>query len=171
MPLRLDLVPIVRTLIQLLARVESQRNSCGKSLTVLTTTSMSPSLSKSPNAAPREALGSEMPGPAWKEMSAKWPLCRLLIEQLALRIAGFGAQLLDFGINVAVADEDVGPTVVIHVEKSATPAEKLGVRAESGSESGVLETGSAEIVVERRRVAGKICFDDVEVAVEIVVGR
>ena len=68
MPLRLDFMPMVLILIQLFRWCESQRRSCGKSLTQLTTTSMSPSLSKSPKAQPRAATGSMMPGPglSWK---------------------------------------------------------------------------------------------------------
>ncbi len=61
MPLRLDFVQMVRILIQLLPVLELQCRSWGKSLTVLTTTSMLPSLSKSPKAQPRAGKGSEMP--------------------------------------------------------------------------------------------------------------
>ena len=53
---------------------------------------------------------------------------QILVEQLALRVSGFGFQLLDFRIDVAVTDQDVGPAVVIHVEKSAAPAQELRVR-------------------------------------------
>src|SRR6266851_1347013 len=78
MPLRFDFVPMVLILIQLLPVRESHRNNCGKSLTVLTTTSMSPSLSKSPNAQPRAATGVEMPGPASNETSSNRPLRKFL---------------------------------------------------------------------------------------------
>ena len=78
MPLRFDFVPIVLTLIQLLPSFESQRSSCGGPLTVFTTISMSPSLSKSPKATPRAAAGVEMPGPALNEISWNCPLRRFL---------------------------------------------------------------------------------------------
>jgi len=97
-------------------------------------------------------------------------VAEIFVEQLALRIAGFGLELLDFGIDVAVADENVGPAVVVHVKKTAAPAEILRVLAEAGLIGGVLEIGAAEIVVERRGVAGKIGFDEIEIAVEIVIG-
>src|SRR2546425_10566760 len=96
-------------------------------------------------------------------------VAEIFVEQLLLRVAGFGLELLDLGIDVTVADENVGPAVVVHVEKAAAPAEILRVRAESGGESGVLEIGAAEIAIERGRVAGEIGFDDVEIAVEIVI--
>src|SRR3989442_10075704 len=101
---------------------------------------------------------------------AKTAVAQILVKELALRVARFRLELLDFGIDVPVTDEDVGPAVVVHVEKTATPAEILSVPAEASLESGVLETGAAEVAVEGRRVAGKICFDEIEIAVEIVIG-
>src|SRR6266849_10913793 len=98
------------------------------------------------------------------------PVAQILVKQLALRVAGFGLELLDFRIDVAVANENVGPAVVVHVEKPAAPAEILGVLPEAALVSGVLEIGAAEIVVKRGCVAGKICFDEIEIAVEIVIG-
>src|SRR5260221_1971177 len=52
-------------------------------------------------------------------------LFRSLVEELALRVARFRLELLDFGIHVAVADENVGPAVVVHVKKTAAPAKIL----------------------------------------------
>src|SRR3989441_4273970 len=97
-------------------------------------------------------------------------VAEIFVEQLLLRVAGFGFELLDFGIDVAVANENVGPAVVVHVEKAAAPAEILRVSAESSGESGVLEIGATEIAIERGRVAGEIRLDDVEIAVEVVIG-
>src|SRR5205807_2656945 len=67
-------------------------------------------------------------------------------------------------------DEDIRPTVVVHIKKTAAPAEVLRVLAEAALISGVLEIRAAKIVVERRRVAGEIRFDQIEIAVEIVIG-
>jgi len=98
-------------------------------------------------------------------------IAQILVKQLALRIAGFGLELLDFGIDVAIADEDVGPAVVVEIKKAATPAEILRVLAEAPLEGGVLKIRPAEIVVERGRVASEIGLDEIEVAVKIVIGR
>src|SRR5439155_1759819 len=98
------------------------------------------------------------------------PVAQIFVEQLALRITRFSLELLDFGINVTVANEDVGPAVIVHVKKTAAPAEILRVLAETALIGGVLEIRAAEIVVKRRRVAGEIRFDQVEIAVEIVIG-
>src|SRR5271157_1045947 len=95
---------------------------------------------------------------------------QILVQQFALGVSGFTFDLLDFGIDVAVADQNVGPAVVLHVEKTAAPAQKLGVRAQTRREGDVFETGPALVVIERRRVAGKVGFDDVKIAVEVIVG-
>src|SRR5258708_6413061 len=97
-------------------------------------------------------------------------VAEIFVKQLALRVAGFGLELLDFGIHVAVADENVGPAVVVHVEKAATPAKVLSVPAEAGLKSGIFKIRAAEVAVQRRSVAGKIRFDEIEIAVEIVIG-
>ena len=70
---------------------------------------------------------------------------------------------------MAVADEDIRPAIVVKIKKAAAPAEILGVLAEAALEGGVFEICAAEIVVERRRVAGEIGFDEIEIAVEIVI--
>src|SRR5260370_2144434 len=101
---------------------------------------------------------------------AKAAIAQIFVEQLALGVAGFGLELLDFGIDVAVADENVGLAVVVHVEKAATPAEVLSVPAEAGLKSGIFKIRAAEVAVQRRSVAGKIRFDEIEIAVEIVIG-
>src|SRR5207248_6966788 len=93
------------------------------------------------------------------------------VQQLALRITGFSFELLDLGIDMAVADQDVRPAVVIHVEESAAPAKILRVRSKAGGKGGVLETGIAEIAIERGRVAREIALHDVEIAVHVVIGR
>src|SRR3989442_370190 len=61
-------------------------------------------------------------------------VAEILVEKLALRIAGFGLELLDFGIDVAIAKQNIGPAVVVHIEKAAAPAEIKSVLAEAGLE-------------------------------------
>src|SRR5438309_1314801 len=53
------------------------------------------------------------------------PVAQIFVEQLALRITRSSLELLDLGINVTVANEDVGPAVIVHVKKTAAPAEIL----------------------------------------------
>ena len=70
---------------------------------------------------------------------------------------------------MAVADQNVCPPVVVHVEESAAPSQILRVRAQPRSEGRIFESRSAQIMIKRRRVAGEVGFHDVEIAVEIVV--
>ena len=72
---------------------------------------------------------------------------------------------------MAVADQNVGPAVVVHVKKTAAPSQILGVRAQSGRESGVFKIAVAEVVIERGRVACEVGLYDIEIAVHIVIRR
>src|SRR5205823_6152663 len=87
-----------------------------------------------------------------------------------LRVACFRFELLDFGIDVAVANQDVSPAVVVEAENAAAPAKILRVLAKTALKRGVFEACPAEIAVERWSVASKIGFDEVEIAVEIIIG-
>src|SRR2546426_177339 len=83
---------------------------------------------------------------------------------------GFCSDGFDLDPIVAAAQEDVRPAVVVHVEKAAAPAEILRVFAETALVRAVLEIRAAEIVVERGRISGEICFDEIKIAIEIVIG-
>ena len=98
-------------------------------------------------------------------------VAQILVQQFLLRVAGFGLELFDFGIHVAVANQNVGPAVIVGVEKSAAPAEELRVTSKAALKGGVFEHATADVVIERGGVAGKIRFYDVEISIEIVVGR
>src|SRR5579872_3263542 len=74
------------------------------------------------------------------------------------------------GIDVAVGENQIGPAVIVEVEKHRAPAQILGVQAQAGSESGVGEGAVAIVVVERRRIVGEVGFEDVEAAIAVVVG-
>src|SRR5207253_8848752 len=94
----------------------------------------------------------------------------IAIEQLALRVAGFGGQLLDLGIDVAVADQNVGPAVVIHVKKSAAPTQIARIQSQAAFKGAVFKISIAPVAIQRMSVAGEIGLEDVEVAVAVVIG-
>src|SRR5262249_41048703 len=96
-------------------------------------------------------------------------VAQILVEELLLRIAGFGLELLHFGIDVAVADENVRPAIIVGIEKATAPTKVLGVTAKPSLKGGILEIGASNIVIERGSVAGEIGLDDVEIPVEIIV--
>src|SRR4051794_33884272 len=97
-------------------------------------------------------------------------VAQIFVQQLSLRIPRFGLQLPDLGIDMPVADQDVGPAIVIHIEEPASPTKVLRMQAEAGGEGCVLKVGSPLIVIERGCVPCEIRLHHVEVAVTIVVG-
>src|SRR6185437_12426181 len=99
----------------------------------------------------------------------KLPIAQVAVHQLALGVAFLGGEPFHYRIYVAVADEDVGPAVVIHVEPAAAPAQKARVQAQTGGVGGVLEVSVAQVMVERVRVSGEVGFYDVQVAVQVVI--
>ena len=100
---------------------ESSRNRSGVSCTLLTTTSTSPSLSKSPKAAPRPAFGVVTGGAEPLGHVLEPAVAAVAIDDLALLVAGLGLQLLDLGIDVAVDEEEVEPAVVVEVDERRRP--------------------------------------------------
>src|SRR5437667_135962 len=54
---------------------------------------------------------------------------------------------------------------------AAAPAKVLRVRAEAGGKSCIFKIRAAEVVIKRRRVSGEISFNDIEIAVHIVISR
>src|SRR5882724_1684748 len=72
---------------------------------------------------------------------------------------------------MAVAQQNIGPAVVIEVEKRRAPAEKTRVAAETSLKRRVVEGVVAEIVIEAGSVAGEIRLDDVEASVAVIIGR
>src|SRR5207237_9258101 len=87
------------------------------------------------------------------------PVAQIAIEQLALRISRLCLQLFDFGIDVAIAKQDIGPSVVVHIEKSAAPAQVLRVFAQACSKRSILKISASEIVVEILLVSRQFGFD------------
>src|SRR6185369_14377329 len=52
-------------------------------------------------------------------------IAQVLVDELLLRVARFRLELFDFGIHVAIANQDVRPAIVVGIEKSAAPAQEL----------------------------------------------
>src|SRR5437879_1113003 len=54
------------------------------------------------------------------------------VEDLALAVAGCRGRLGHLRVDVAVADENVGPAIVVEIEKADAPSQEAGVLAETG---------------------------------------
>src|SRR5579864_1800205 len=71
---------------------------------------------------------------------------------------------------MTVTNENVRPSIVVHVEEAAAPTQELRGRSQTCGKSGVLKTCAALVVVERRRVPSEVSFNNVEIAVQIIIG-
>ena len=76
---------------------------------------------------------------------------------------------IDFRIDVAIHQQQIGPAVIIEIQKHRPPAEILGVEPETGCGGCVGERAATVIFVKRGCVIRKICFEDVEMAISVVV--
>src|SRR6266480_1615623 len=77
---------------------------------------------------------------------------------------------LDLGIDVSVDLHNVGPAIVVVVEKSATPSHVPVIDSNAGGERDIGESSVSVVVIEIAGVVGKVRLEDVEPAIAVVVG-
>ena len=135
----------------------------------LMTTSIFPSLKRSPKAAPRPGATWARPVPS-RAGRGELFACRLR------KSSGRWAKVVPQscwstpGIDVAVDHEDVFPAVVVVVHESRSPAEKgNGVLCEARVVADVGEIGVAIVVIEDVVVVGEVGYEEVVAAVVIIV--
>src|SRR6266478_7822662 len=78
---------------------------------------------------------------------------------------------VDFRIDVPVDQQKIGPSVIIEIEKHGAPAEVLRVQAESSSIGHIVESAVAIVAIQRGGVVGKICLENIEFSVSVVIGH
>src|SRR4051812_39026875 len=76
---------------------------------------------------------------------------------------------VDLRVDVAVDLDDVRPAVVVAVDEAASPGDVAVVDADAGGEGHVGEGSVAVVVVEVAGIVGKVGFEDVEVAIAVVI--
>src|SRR5260370_31015224 len=82
-----------------------------------------------------------------------------------------GLHFLNFGIDVAVGDKNIGPAVEVVVKEEATEAKRQQRGATDGGLRGLVNKQSfAFIVVERKHLIGKIGDHHAGIAGMIVIG-
>ena len=79
--------------------------------------------------------------------------------------------LVDLRIDVAIDLDDVGPAVVVVVDKPAAPCDIIVVDADAGVERQIGESSVAVVVIEVAGVVGEVGLEDIEPAVAVVVGH
>ncbi len=107
------------------------RNKSGVSLTLLTMTSMSPSLSMSANAAPRPAFGVVTGAPSCFGDVLEAAVAEIPIDDLPLPVAHLGLEPLDLRIDVPVHEEQIEPPVEIEIDEPDAPSEPARVASDA----------------------------------------
>ena len=119
-----------------------------------------PSLSTSPNAAPRDACRSSSAGPAVQKVR-KPSIPKILIEHMPILIANVYAEPVDFGIGVAVDQQKVFPAVIVEIKEAATPANKTSVVSQSGALRSIVKLAVAAIAIQSFAFVGKVAAKQV----------
>ena len=97
------------------------------------TTSIRPSWSRSPNAAPRAGRRGEAATRRGRHLFESRPVA-IVEEQRALRPGHAPVEAVHLRIDVTVGHEQIEPAIVVVVEKAGAPSEKReGRRAEAGA--------------------------------------
>ena len=68
---------------------------------------------------------------------------------------------IDFRIDVAIHQQQIGPAVIIEIQKHRSPAQILGVESKARRSGCVGERAATVIFVKRGCVIRKICFENV----------
>src|SRR5262245_5796930 len=74
-------------------------------------------------------------------------------------------------VDMAIGDENVLPAVVVEVKKTDAETEIFTVDTQTGRQAGILKRSVTIIAVQRSDLIGKICADDIEPAIAIVVAN
>src|SRR5437762_1319922 len=89
----------------------------------------------------------------------------IVIQQLRFIVIDPYLEAIDLGIDMTVHEQEVGPTIVIEIEKHSAPARVLGVGAKSGSNCDVGEGPVPVVMIKGRSAVGKVWADKMEAPV------
>src|SRR5215468_1174105 len=70
---------------------------------------------------------------------------------------------------MAVRQNQIGPAIIVIVKEHDTPAQKLGIGSNSRSVGHVRKRAIPVIVIESRRVIGKVGLEDVQLPIPVVI--
>src|SRR5580692_8595865 len=77
----------------------------------------------------------------------------------------------DFWVDMPVDLQNVGPAIVIIIDKSAAPGDVLVIDSDAGGEGYVVESAVSVVAVEVAGIVGEIRLEDIEPAIAVVVGN
>src|SRR4030095_16904042 len=96
-------------------------------------------------------------------------LAQIAIENAALFVGDMQLAARQLSVDMAIGDENVLPAVVVEIKKADAETEIFAVDTQTGRQAGILKRAVTIIAVQGRDLIGKICADDIEPAVAIVV--
>src|SRR5437867_10022437 len=96
---------------------------------------------------------------------------QITIYYLALSITRLGIGLGHLRINVAIADENIGPAIVVEIDEARAPTAKACISAQSRLKGCVLEDHFTQVPIEAGSVAGEIRLHDIEVTIAVKIDR
>src|SRR6476660_10465528 len=76
---------------------------------------------------------------------------------------------LNLWVNTSSRDENIRKTIVIEVNNSCSPTHITGFDTDSGADGEIIVVPFSVVAVEDIRVVGKVCFENVEVPLEIKI--
>src|SRR6267378_7894245 len=94
----------------------------------------------------------------------------VVVKKAWFHVSATQVKLVDLRIDVSVGEDEVGPTVIVEVEKHGPPAQILRMRTESGSEGNVRKKSLTIVAVKGRGVIGEVGFKNIQPAVAVVIG-
>ena len=71
--------------------------------------------------------------------------------------------------SVSRNHEQVGQSIVVEVHHAGAPADEAIFHRQPGSPAGFFEIGLAHVVVEVWCIAFEVCFEDIHVAIEVII--
>src|ERR1700724_4744610 len=77
---------------------------------------------------------------------------------------------INFGIDVAVHYQKIGPAVVVEIKEHRSPAQILRMQTKPGRKSYIVKCAVPVISIERGSVVGKVRAKNIKPAVAIEVG-
>ena len=169
MPVRLDLTPTVRILIQLRLRRGVAAEELGHGVDAVDDDVEVAIVVVVSEGAAAAGDGNGHAGTGLVGDFFELAVAQVAVEIFAFGVRRVGVRAVHFGIDVSVGDQDVEPAVVVHVEEADAPAEVAGVDADAGEVGAVVEVEAAEVLIEGGGVSGEVGLDDVEEAVAVEV--
>src|SRR4030095_5373228 len=83
--------------------------------------------------------------------------------------AGFSRQFFHFRINMTIHQKDIGPSVVVYIDETTTPAEPARIESHSCWKRNVVECRLAGVSIERRSITGEVGLEDIEPPIMVVI--